>query len=81
MKTKQTLNTKSIKDFEILDGMFKGYYISWWKNKKQHITLMRNKDCIYGEELYTTQQKKDLSTKEILLIAQAILKYKKIKGE
>lgn len=79
MRFKQTLDVPGIKEFLIVGGEYDGNYISWWKNQKQHIDLMTNDKTIYGRELYTTKQKKDLTTQEILTIAKAILTYITIK--
>lgn len=81
MKIKQTTNEKDYKEFLIQSGRYKGCYISYWKNQCQHIDLMENETTSFGESLYITKQKKELTTNEIKMIVKAILTYKTIKGE
>lgn len=77
-KFNQIVNNENIKEFEILNGKYKGYIISWWRNRFQHISLMQNKTTCFGEELYFTKQKKGLTPKQILEISEIILRYKQI---
>lgn len=81
MRFMQTINKKDFKEFLITSGKFKGKYISYWKNKLQHIDLMENETTIFGECLYVSRSKKDLKTSEIKNIATIILKHKMLKGE
>ena len=76
MKFKQIINNDELKEFEILTGKYKGKFISWWKNQYQHIDLMPDEYSSFGECLYFTRKNKDLTKKDILQIAEAVLNYK-----
>lgn len=79
MQLTQTTNEKDFKEFLITTGKFKGYYISYWKNEHQHIDLMENATATFGECLYITKQKNNLTASEIKTIAKAVLIYKELK--